>query len=346
MLPTAPAAAAPASVASSYVPPQIDGVEGEVQPTIYVPEPKPRDEASPVWPQVVLALLVLLVVAFASYLLNVGVVLFWLPLFLLPFVPVFLLTWLLPRFGTDLSVRDICRAYAVGAVVFVPIVLWETAMEQILLPYLSGSRSGTLGTNTISPPNPEARSVFAAIFVMFIAAFAIASLVEESAKLVIGYFFVSPRVTSARSLVVLTVAAATSFSCIEDLMYMMRQPTATSLVLIGVVRGLLPLHEISAFLIGIALVRIRYFSETASVELFAVPYLFHGLYDFLVFLVPLAVWGTIVGLVLILPLFAFALFYAWTMYKRYLAVDSHQPPWGFLSPEEAQAVPRTPPAQV
>jgi RsiW-degrading membrane proteinase PrsW (M82 family) len=132
-------------------------------------------------------------------------------------------------------------------------------------------------------------------------AFIVAGLVEEFLKLTVV------RLTAYRANafdevvdgIVYTVAAGLGFACMENVLYVLGRPLSIALIRAFTA---VPLHALASGLMGYAVGRARFAASAAEERSWmrrglATAVLVHGLYDFLLFVVPL--WGHLPNLGLI-----------------------------------------------
>ncbi|MCL2791465.1 MAG: PrsW family intramembrane metalloprotease [Spirochaetaceae bacterium] len=117
------------------------------------------------------------------------------------------------------------------------------------------------------------------LFKTFIDAFFIASLVEEATKfLVIQILFFIRKINNLRDGIATAVAVGTGFACLENIMYSLD----ASFVVMFRLFSAIPLHIITAGIIGYFSVKIIHSKKFSNVRGFGEAFLIHGLYNFLI----------------------------------------------------------------
>ncbi|MCL2293529.1 MAG: PrsW family glutamic-type intramembrane protease [Spirochaetes bacterium] len=134
------------------------------------------------------------------------------------------------------------------------------------------------------------------LFKTFIDAFVIASFVEESVKfLTIKILFSIRKIDNLKDGIAVAVAVGTGFACLENIMYSFDY----SLIVIFRVFSAVPLHIITAGIIGYFCIKSIQFKKQQEIKGFGEAFLIHGLYNFLISLrsfisftaAPLLLWA-------------------------------------------------------
>jgi len=165
---------------------------------------------------------------------------------------------------------EVARAFLLGIVATLPALLLELAADAFLRPWFV---------------NP--------VYFALIEAFVVAALCEEWVKLLVVRRFIYRRAEFNEVMdgIVYTVAAGLGFACMENILFV-----ASGGMTVALTRAFtaVPLHAVCSALLGYSIGR-AHFAATAAEEerllrgglMLAV--LVHGLYDFLLFVVPY--WG-------------------------------------------------------
>lgn len=165
---------------------------------------------------------------------------------------------------------EIVRAFLLGVLSTIPALVLEIATDAFLRPWFL---------------NP--------LYFALVEAFVVAALCEETIKLLVVRRFIYRRshFDEVMDGILYTVAAGLGFACLENILYV-----AAGGMAVAVTRAFtaVPLHTVCSALLGYA-VGMAHFADTAEREdalifrgLF-LAVLIHGVYDFLLFVVPF--WG-------------------------------------------------------
>ncbi|MDX9800739.1 MAG: PrsW family glutamic-type intramembrane protease [Spirochaetia bacterium] len=106
----------------------------------------------------------------------------------------------------------------------------------------------------------------------------ISALIEETAKiLLLGAIFNIKKITTLKSAAAIAVASGTGFAFLENIMYSFDH----SFVVIMRSLSAVPLHIITAVIIGLSLIKTSPQKRTSIISGFTHAIIIHGLYDFL-----------------------------------------------------------------
>ena len=165
---------------------------------------------------------------------------------------------------------EVARAFLLGIVATLPALLLELAADAFLRPWF------------INP-----------VYFALIEAFVVAALCEEWVKLLVVRRFIYRRVEFNEVMdgIVYTVAAGLGFACMENILFV-----ASGGMTVALTRAFtaVPLHAVCSALLGYSIGRAHFAVTAADEERFLrgglmLAVLVHGLYDFLLFVVPY--WG-------------------------------------------------------
>ncbi len=131
---------------------------------------------------------------------------------------------------------------------------------------------------------------------IFINAFFIASFIEETAKFfIIKILYSIKKIDNFKSGLVIAIAAGTGFACLENIMYSFD----SSLIVIFRVFSAMPLHIITAGIIGYFFIQKTKLKKSSDLRGYIEAFLIHGSYNFLISLksfisflaIPLLIWA-------------------------------------------------------